>query len=122
MLVDGLTTSYLEAGEGDPVVLLHGGEFGASAELGWERKDRRELDRLRVENRAYLFRKNFPQTLTSKLAFAGLMLLHCAHRTVNREWSGLAGLLEGLWRELSPGHARKRARESHACAALEPQR
>src|ERR1700753_148962 len=36
-LVDGLVTSYLEAGEGDPVVLLHGGEFGASAELGWER-------------------------------------------------------------------------------------
>lgn len=35
--VDGLTTAYLDAGEGDPVVLLHGGEFGASAELGWER-------------------------------------------------------------------------------------
>jgi pimeloyl-ACP methyl ester carboxylesterase len=35
--VDGLITSYLEAGQGDPVVLLHGGEFGASAELGWER-------------------------------------------------------------------------------------
>src|ERR1700757_295187 len=35
-LVDGLVTSYLEAGEGDPVVLLHGGEFGASAEFGWE--------------------------------------------------------------------------------------
>jgi 2-hydroxymuconate-semialdehyde hydrolase len=37
VLVDGLVTGYLEAGEGDPVVLLHGGEFGASAELGWER-------------------------------------------------------------------------------------
>jgi len=35
--VDGLVTGYLEAGQGDPVVLLHGGEFGASAELGWER-------------------------------------------------------------------------------------
>ncbi len=37
MLVDGLVTSYLEAGQGDPLVLLHGGEFGGSAELGWER-------------------------------------------------------------------------------------
>ncbi|MGW0162808.1 alpha/beta fold hydrolase [Mycobacterium sp. NPDC003323] len=35
--VDGLTTGYLEAGAGDPVVLLHGGEFGVSAELAWER-------------------------------------------------------------------------------------
>lgn len=34
--IDGLATSYLEAGHGDAVVLLHGGEFGASAELGWE--------------------------------------------------------------------------------------
>ncbi|WP_396898125.1 alpha/beta fold hydrolase [Mycolicibacterium sp.] len=37
LVVDGLTTSYLEAGAGEPVVLLHGGEFGAGAELGWER-------------------------------------------------------------------------------------
>jgi pimeloyl-ACP methyl ester carboxylesterase len=37
VMVDGLVTGYLEAGAGDPVVLLHGGEFGASAELGWER-------------------------------------------------------------------------------------
>ncbi|AFM18415.1 putative hydrolase or acyltransferase of alpha/beta superfamily [Mycolicibacterium chubuense NBB4] len=36
VLVDGLRTTYLEAGQGDPVVLLHGGEFGASAAIGWE--------------------------------------------------------------------------------------
>jgi pimeloyl-ACP methyl ester carboxylesterase len=36
VLVDGLVTSYLEAGQGDPVVLLHGGEFGVTAELAWE--------------------------------------------------------------------------------------
>jgi pimeloyl-ACP methyl ester carboxylesterase len=36
VLVDGLVTGYLEAGHGDPVVLLHGGEFGVSADLGWE--------------------------------------------------------------------------------------
>jgi len=37
ILVDGLVTSYLEAGQGDPVILLHGGEFGVSAEIGWEK-------------------------------------------------------------------------------------
>jgi pimeloyl-ACP methyl ester carboxylesterase len=35
--VDGLVTAYLEAGQGDPVVLLHGGEFGVSAQLGWQK-------------------------------------------------------------------------------------
>lgn len=34
--VDGIRTHYLEAGEGDPVVLLHSGEFGGCAELSWE--------------------------------------------------------------------------------------
>lgn len=36
VIVEGLATSFLEAGTKDPLVLLHGGEFGASAELGWE--------------------------------------------------------------------------------------
>jgi pimeloyl-ACP methyl ester carboxylesterase len=36
ILVDGLVTGFLEAGQGDPVVLLHGGEFGVSAEISWE--------------------------------------------------------------------------------------
>jgi pimeloyl-ACP methyl ester carboxylesterase len=45
--VDGLVTGYLEAGQGDPVVLLHGGEFGVSAELGWEHN----IDALAVRHR-----------------------------------------------------------------------
>ncbi|MGO4443950.1 alpha/beta fold hydrolase [Mycobacterium sp. 2YAF39] len=36
VLVDGLITGYLEAGQGDPVILLHGGEFGVNAEIAWE--------------------------------------------------------------------------------------
>ncbi len=48
MVVDGLVTSYLEAGQGEPVVLLHGGEFGASAELGWERNIAALATRYRV--------------------------------------------------------------------------
>jgi pimeloyl-ACP methyl ester carboxylesterase len=35
-VVDGLETQYFEAGEGEPLVLLHGGEFSACAEFGWE--------------------------------------------------------------------------------------
>jgi 2-hydroxymuconate-semialdehyde hydrolase len=35
--VNGFLTHYLEAGSGEPLVLLHGGEFGASAELAWEK-------------------------------------------------------------------------------------
>ncbi|MCX2931643.1 alpha/beta hydrolase [Mycobacterium sp. CVI_P3] len=37
IVVDGLATHFLEAGQGDPVVLLHGGEFGVSAEIAWEK-------------------------------------------------------------------------------------
>jgi len=36
IVIDGLETQYFEAGRGEPLVLLHGGEFGASAEFGWE--------------------------------------------------------------------------------------
>ena len=36
VLVGGLVTGYLEAGQGDPVILLHGGEFGVNAEIAWE--------------------------------------------------------------------------------------
>jgi 2-hydroxymuconate-semialdehyde hydrolase len=36
VVVDGIRTHYLEAGTGFPVILLHSGEYGASAELSWE--------------------------------------------------------------------------------------
>jgi pimeloyl-ACP methyl ester carboxylesterase len=36
VVADGLRTHYLDAGDGPTLVLLHGGEYGASAELTWE--------------------------------------------------------------------------------------
>lgn len=36
VVVDGVRTSYLEAGRGSPLLLLHGGEFGGCAEVCWE--------------------------------------------------------------------------------------
>lgn len=34
--VEGKRTHYLEAGRGDPLILLHGGEYGACGEFTWE--------------------------------------------------------------------------------------
>jgi 2-hydroxymuconate-semialdehyde hydrolase len=48
LVVDGLITSYLEAGDGDAVILLHGGEFGVSAEIGWEHTIPALAERYRV--------------------------------------------------------------------------
>ncbi len=44
----GWPRTYLEAGDGDPVVLLHGGEFGVSAEIGWEKTIPALAERYRV--------------------------------------------------------------------------
>ena len=35
-VVDGVRTHFIEAGRGEPLVLIHGGEFGACAEISWE--------------------------------------------------------------------------------------
>lgn len=48
MIVDGIRTHYWDAGEGLPVVLLHSGEFGASAEFTWERTIGSLAERYRV--------------------------------------------------------------------------
>lgn len=36
VLVDGIKTHYLEAGDGPALVLLHSGEFGGASDLTWE--------------------------------------------------------------------------------------
>jgi glycosyltransferase involved in cell wall biosynthesis len=65
-------------------------------ELGWTSMDHRALDRLRVINRTYLFQKNFPQTFRARAGFTALLAILCAHRVLNRDWSGLRGLTEGM--------------------------
>jgi glycosyltransferase involved in cell wall biosynthesis len=65
-------------------------------ELGWSQMDQREIDRRRIVDRTYLFRKNFPQTVKARVGFAGLLVLLCGHRVINRRWAGLLGLLEGM--------------------------
>ncbi|OBJ30515.1 MULTISPECIES: alpha/beta fold hydrolase [Mycolicibacter] len=50
VVVDGLSTSYLESGDpfAPALVLLHGGEFGAGAEIGWEHTIPALAERYRV--------------------------------------------------------------------------
>lgn len=76
-------------------VVLHKNEGFRGARL-------REFNRSVVVNRAYLFRKNFPdRTFLDRVKFAGLILVLAAHRVVNREWPGVRGLAEGAvaaWR------------------------
>jgi glycosyltransferase involved in cell wall biosynthesis len=65
-------------------------------EFGWNQRDQRDLDRMQVINRTYLFRKNFPQTPRARAGFAAMLMVLCVHRVLNREWSGLRGLVEGM--------------------------
>ena len=61
---------------------------------------------------------NFPQTRRAKTRFAVLMAMLCVHRVLNREWSGLRGLLGGMRevrRTRSPG-----TRLSPGAAMLQP--
>jgi len=69
--------------------------------IGFRSHDSRDFGRLVVVNRAYLFRKNFERTPLARVQFALLVLVLLAHRLVNREWRGAAGLVDGAreaWR------------------------
>ena len=63
--------------------------------LGFRSFDSRDLGRLVVNNRAYLFRKNFPQTPTARFQFGLLLAMLVGHRLINREWRGALGVMEG---------------------------
>jgi glycosyltransferase involved in cell wall biosynthesis len=63
--------------------------------LGFTSKDTRAFGRLVVQNRWYLFRKNFDDGLFAKAQFGVLIALLLLHRVVNREWRGARGVLEG---------------------------
>jgi glycosyltransferase involved in cell wall biosynthesis len=68
---------------------------------GGQASGTRRFNRDVVVNRAYLFRKNFPQTPRSRLGFVLLVAILFAHRAINVEWDGLRGLAEGsaqAWR------------------------
>jgi GT2 family glycosyltransferase len=69
--------------------------------LGFSTQDRRAFSRRVAVNRAYLFRKNFPQTPLARVQFALMFIVQLAHRLVNRDFAGARGLLEGAaeaWR------------------------
>ncbi|MEA2140438.1 MAG: hypothetical protein QOC91_537 [Solirubrobacteraceae bacterium] len=90
-------------------------------ELGWRSMDRRRMDCLQVVNRSYLFRKNFSPTLRTRAAFWRLIVLLFGHRVLNREWSGLRGLLQGVrlvlrFRRLEPAAALAQAQGAMARA------
>jgi GT2 family glycosyltransferase len=63
--------------------------------LGFRSFDSRDFGKLVVENRSYLFRKNFPQTPRARLGFGLLLWMLVGHRLLNREWRGALGVLEG---------------------------
>jgi GT2 family glycosyltransferase len=63
--------------------------------LGFGSQDPRRFGRLVVINRAYLFRKNFPQTLGARAQFVVLVGALLVHRLLNRDGRGAQGILEG---------------------------
>lgn len=67
---------------------------------GFLTRDHRRFNQQVMVNRRYLFRKNFPQTLRARIGFAMFFCTLVLHRALNREWSGMRGLFEGMRLEL----------------------
>lgn len=71
--------------------------------VGFSSANQRDFNRYLVRNRAYTFRKSFRTTPFAWAQWWLVMGLHLAHRAVNRDWSGLRGLLDGLREVARPG-------------------
>jgi GT2 family glycosyltransferase len=63
---------------------------------GFGHRDRRAFGRAVLVNRHYLFRKNFPQTVSARGGFVLLVFVLLAHRLLNFDWRGLQGLFDGV--------------------------
>jgi glycosyltransferase involved in cell wall biosynthesis len=77
---------------------------------GFGDRDRRVFNRTVVTHRAYLFRKNFPQTRLARAQFRMLISALVVHRLVNGDLAGMRGLYDGmqaLRRGQSPGAVRE---------------
>jgi GT2 family glycosyltransferase len=67
---------------------------------GFGTRDSRTFGRQVVRNRAYLFRKNFPQTPMARVQFLMLLWILVLHRLLNRDLRGVLGIVEGAAAEL----------------------
>lgn len=63
--------------------------------LGFSSARSRDFNRQLAYNRHYLFHKNFDATPLRQAQWWFVMGVHVAHRAVNRDWRGVAGLVEG---------------------------
>jgi GT2 family glycosyltransferase len=75
---------------------------------GFHGRDRRAFGHQVVQNRRYLFRKNFPQTPVARAQFGLLLAVLVVHRLANRDAAGARGVLEAAVRGevLQPGAGR----------------
>jgi GT2 family glycosyltransferase len=70
--------------------------------MGYSSQDSRRFSCMVVVNRAYLFRKNFPQTPVARAQFGLLVLMLFLHRLANRDWRGARGVLDGAMEVFGP--------------------
>jgi glycosyltransferase involved in cell wall biosynthesis len=82
----------------EPTAVVHHHEMGRRG------MDHRQMNRMTVVNKRYLFHKNFAATPRARACFAALLAMLFVHRLLNREWSGVLGLVEGIRDRRRSGH------------------